>query len=308
LNRELWFEAPFQVALRSVQSADVVARALFSCVSVGTELLLYKGEGPATFDPSLAATTYPCRYGYAWVGRRIADGATVFALAPHGEVLRAGEASMRLIPPEIPPPRACLAANLETAIALAWDAAPVFGERVVVFGGGVVGLLAVYILRRMGVAVHLVEPSASRRAYAEAWGATASASLEAEACFDAALEVTGNPAVLDDTIAAVVPEGRVVVGSFYGARRAPIGLGERFHRDRLSLRSSCVSTLPGALRGRFDYDRRFALVLETLQDARLDALLGTPVPFEEAPRLYEALANGQRSLANAPAPLFSYPC
>ncbi len=279
-----------------------------SRVSVGTEMLLYKGEGPAVFDPSLAAATYPCRYGYAWVGRRITDGATVFALAPHGEVLRAGEASMRVIPHQIPPARACLAANLETAITLAWDVAPVFGERVVVFGGGVVGLLAVYILRRIGIDVHLVEPSASRRAYAGAWGAKTTASLASEAYFDAAVEVTGNPAVLDDAIAAVVPEGRIVVGSFYGARRAPIGLGARFHRDRLSLRSSCVSTLPGELRGRFDYDRRFALVLETLQDARLDALLGTPVPFDEAPQLYEALAAGHRSLANAPAPLFSYPC
>src|SRR6516162_7456037 len=73
---ELWFTGPRAVEVRSgavppLRSGQVLARAIASGVSQGTELLLYRGEGPTPFDPSLDAPgkpTYPRRYGYAWVG------------------------------------------------------------------------------------------------------------------------------------------------------------------------------------------------------------------------------------------------
>src|SRR5688500_13907381 len=126
VSRALFFVGPRRVELRDVEiptprEGEIVARALASGVSRGTELLLFRGEGPEPFDPSVGATTYPCRYGYAWVGET-EDETRVFSLAPHGDRHCLARARVRNRPREIPPARAVLAANLETALTCAWDA------------------------------------------------------------------------------------------------------------------------------------------------------------------------------------------
>lgn len=288
--RSLWFEGPGRVVVREEETPlvapdQVLVRGLASAVSQGTEMLLYRGEGPTPFDPSLGAVAYPMRYGYAWVGAR-EDGTRVFGLLPHGDTHVVSPSELRVLPPEVPARRATLAANLETAITCAWDADVAFGERVTVFGGGTVGLLIAWILQR-SASVRVVERSAARRALARGLGADA-AHEEA----DVVIEATGDPHVLDDAIASAAPGGRVVVASFYGARRAPIALGDAFHRRRLTLVASQVSTIPPRLAPRWSYARRFDLVRALLAEPVLDALLAPPVPFDEAPALYERLAAG----------------
>ena len=87
----------------------------------------------------------------------------MFGLLPHGDAHVVAPSSMRVLPADVPPARATLAANLETAITSAWDAEVAFGERVTVFGGGVVGLLIAWILQR-SAAVRLIE-TAPRNIY-----------------------------------------------------------------------------------------------------------------------------------------------
>lgn len=303
---ELWFEGPGRVALREAPPArapgpaEVVARAIASGVSRGTELLLYAGEGPEPFDPSLGAATYPCRYGYSWVGEitrvgpgvALAPGQRVFALAPHGEELVADAAALRPVPAHLPPARVTLAANLETALTCVWDARIGVGDRALVLGAGVVGLLAAHVAAKAGAAVTVVEPSARRRAAALALGAHAAAP-DGDALgddFDAVLEATGRPETLAQAIAHTGVEGRVVVASFYGRRVAAVPLGEAFHRRRLSLVSSQVSRVPPERAPRWDARRRFAAVLELLADPRLDAIVDPPRPFAAAPDVYRDLA------------------
>jgi 2-desacetyl-2-hydroxyethyl bacteriochlorophyllide A dehydrogenase len=305
--RALWFVGPRQVELRADPArepgaGEVLVRALASGVSQGTELLLYRGEGPERFDPSLdggaAAETYPRRYGYAWVGEVIAAGAgarfgegtRVFALAPHGDIHVLDAALVRPLPEDFPAARAVLAANLETAVTCAWDAGVSLGDDAVVLGGGVVGILTAWLLTQSGATVTLVERSAKRRAAARAL--VRSAVVEAEAApdgtADVVVEATGDPSVLDTAVAWARPEGRVVVASFYGKRRAPIDLGDTFHRRRLELRASQVSSIPPRLRERWSPARRWLLVLTLLHERALDALLA-PVPFGDAAALYASL-------------------
>lgn len=306
--RELWFLGPRQVELRRGASAALVdgqirARALASGVSQGTELLLYRGEGPTPFDPSLdapGAPTYPRRYGYAWVGEVVESnsashprGAHVFALAPHGDehVLNATDA--KVLPAGLPPARAILAANLETAVNVVWDAGLALGDDVVVIGGGVVGLLIGHLARKSGAArVRLFEPSRRRRETALALGfdQAESAPPPGAAAADVVIEASGDPACLDLALRLVRDEGVVTVASFYGQRVAPVALGTDFHRRRLSLRSSQVSRLPPSHRAGWSLARRFELVSHLLENAELDALLDSPVPFAEAPATYARLA------------------
>jgi NADPH:quinone reductase-like Zn-dependent oxidoreductase len=322
LVRELWFVAPGRVEVRHseqrpLEPGTVRARGLASGISQGTELLLFKGEGPVPFDPSLDApgrATYPRRYGYAWVGEicegsgPFPRGARVFALAPHGDEHLAEPASFRLLPEQVPPARAVLAANLETAINVVWDGAVALGDRVIVVGGGLVGLLAGYCARLGGARqVALVEPASRRRDVARRLGFDEAVPPERATALgtdaDVVIEASGNPACLDLAIARARHEGVVTVASFYGQRVAPVALGSEFHRRRLTLRASQVSHLPPARAAAWSFARRFELVCQLLQDPLLDVLLEPATPFDAAASTYERLARAPGDLLQT---VFSY--
>ncbi len=322
MTRELWFLGPRAIELRSAArpralgSGQLRARALASGISQGTELMLYKGEGPTPFDPSLDAPfapTYPRRYGYAWVGEVVESeshahplGTRIFALAPHGDEHCLNADQARRLPAGLPAERAVLAANLETAVNVVWDAGVALGDDVIVIGGGVVGLLAGYAARRSGAgSVRLIEPSALRRQAALTLGFDAAVSPEqaVERAADVVIEASGDPACLDRAVGLARDEGLIVVASFYGQRVAPVALGADFHRRRLTLRASQVSRLPPARSVGWSFARRFALVTNLLKDPALDALLERAVPFAEAPATYARLA---RAPGDALQTLFHY--
>ena len=306
-ERALWFVAPRAIELRDEPARaprphEVVVRALASGVSQGTEMLLYKGEGPAVFDPTMGGGTYPCRYGYAWVGEvvavgvgaRVAVGERVFALVAHGDTHVLRDEDVRVLPEDVPAVRAVLAANMETAVTCAWDANVSFGDHAVVLGGGVVGILTAWLLARSGANVTLVERSPARRAAARTLvrSAIIEESATADGTADVVVEATGDPRVLDHAISWARPEARIIVASFYGTRRAPVDLGDAFHRRRLELRASQVSSIPPRLRERWTHARRWSLVLELLREPALDALLAPPTSFDRAAELYSSLATG----------------
>jgi threonine dehydrogenase-like Zn-dependent dehydrogenase len=157
----------------------------------------------------------------------------------------------------------------------------------------VVGLLAGYAARKGGARrVHLVELSPQRREAATKLGFDATWSperLEALSA-DVVIEASGNPASLDLAIGLVRDEGVIVVASFYGQRMAPVSLGADFHRRRLTLRASQVSRVPPARSVGWSLTRRFGLVADLLQNPALDSLIGSPVPFADAPAAYARLA------------------
>ena len=274
-------------------AGQVLVRTRVSAMSAGTELLGYRGELPAgrPLDESLPAFggarfAYPARYGYAAVGDVAAvgegvpavwQGRRVFAFQPHASAFVAPVADVLEVPAGLDAERAAMFASMETAVNLVLDAAPRLGERVAVLGQGVVGLLATALLARFPLgALVVVDAHATRARRGLALGATAAvgdaadarAALGAEGA-DVTLELTGNPAALDAAIALTGREGRVVVGSFYGDKRATVDLGAHFHRGRLTLASSQVSRLPPALAGRWDRARRRDVAWDAL--ARLDA-------------------------------------
>jgi NADPH:quinone reductase-like Zn-dependent oxidoreductase len=313
--RELWFTGRHAVELRqgapaALQEGQVRARALASGISQGTELLLFGGEGPTPFDPSLDAPdapTYPRRYGYAWVGQvvdsraaALAPGARVFGLLPHGDEHCVSTGALRALPSSVPAERAVLAANLETAVNVVWDGGIALGDDVLVIGGGVVGLLCGFLARLSGAAtVRLLEPAQRRCEAALKLGFDAAVAPSDGAPVvpaDVVIEASGRPECLSGAIAHARQEGVVVVASFYGQRVAPLELGADFHRRRLTLRSSQVSHLPPHRSARWSYARRFELVCRLLADTRLDLLLERPVAFDEAPALYGRLAHSSADL------------
>ena len=168
-------------------------------------------------------------------------------------------------------------------------------ETVAVLGLGAVGVITALLLQRAGATVIATDPSEERR--------------------DLAVSL-GIPAVDPDELSVppVVP-GRAAAaravrlphrarrapwtccptraprssGSWYGRQPVELPLGGAFHRRRLTIRSSQVSTIPAALAGRWDVARRRRVAVGLLGELPLATLATTEFAFGEAAAAYEAL-------------------
>jgi threonine dehydrogenase-like Zn-dependent dehydrogenase len=293
---------------------EMLVRMIASGISRGTERLVWQGRVPESQWAAMRAPLqagdfpFPVKYGYSAVGVAEAGpaalvGRRVFCLHPHQDRFVAPAALCQVVPDQVPSPRAVLAANMETAVNVLWDAQPRIGERVLVVGAGVVGLLVGFLLARIpGIDLTVCDPDASRGAVAEKLGARFAAPEEAPHDCDLIVHASGSPAGLRGALRHAGFEARIVEASWFGDREASLPLGEGFHARRLSLVSSQVGAVAAPMRGRRTHAERLALALSLLgTDAHLDALLGPSVPFDGLPgvmgRLLEPVAPGR------PAPL-----
>jgi 2-desacetyl-2-hydroxyethyl bacteriochlorophyllide A dehydrogenase len=319
--RVLEFAAPGRVELAEVglpplHDGDVLVRTLYSGISGGTELLAYRGEVDPSLplDDSLGALkgtfSFPFRYGYSCVGRvekslgSLAVGSLVFAFHPHQEALvRPGP---ELIPVDDLEPRlATMFPLVEASLQIALDAGPLQGQPVVVFGLGAVGLITSALLERFGARVLGVEPQPGRRAVAGSLGIQATtpedigdavAELTSGRGVPVAIEASGNPSALGGALGLLAHEGTALVASWYGLRPVSLDLGGRFHRRRLGIRSTQVSTIPAELSARWDRERRRREVHRLLGELPLQALATHEFPFEDAQRAFTALDKGEEGL------------
>jgi threonine dehydrogenase-like Zn-dependent dehydrogenase len=183
---------------------------------------------------------------------------------------------------------------------------------VLVVGAGTVGLLTIALLARFPLAALAVSEPAPLRI--QAARALAGQELPAggdeirralgQNGADLVYELSGNPAALDGAMAAAGHEARVVVGSWYGNKRAGVDLGGRFHRGRLRLVSSQVSHIGAALSARWDRARRFEAAWRALSDIDTAPLVSHRFAFEDAAAAYELL---DRSPEHVLQVLLTYP-
>ena len=316
VSRALWFEAAGQAALRDAPLGPLapgharIATA-WSAVSRGTERLVFNGGVPASVVSVMRAPMqqgdfpFPVKYGYCAVGVVEAGppgwlGKTVFVLHPHQDRFDAPLAMLAEVPPHIPPCRATLAANMETALNALWDSGAGPGDRIVVVGAGVVGLLVTALAARLpGADVLVVDVAPERQAIVEALGGRFllpddAAGLDADVVF----HTSATDAGLARALACAGLEAAVVELSWYGARSAAAPLGAAFHAKRLRLVASQVGHVSPSRRPRWSHARRLAMAMHLLGDARLDALITGEVSFADLPAcLPEILAPGAAGLA-----------
>ena len=310
-TRSLFFTGPRRLAIRDepfpeLPRGEVLVETMSSAISAGTEMLVYRGQAPAglTADESIPALPgsleYPLKYGYAAVGRVAAVGpavdpalqdALVFSFQPHQAHFTASEGDLVLLPEGISQEDGVFLANMETALGLVMDGAPLAGERVAVLGQGVVGLLTAGILAGYPLEKLVgFDPFPVRREMAETFAGIRAAPPEeisaAPRDYDLVFELTGDPAALDDAITLAGLDARIVVGSWYGSKKAAVDLGGHFHRGRIRLISSQVSRLAPALTGRWTKERRMAFAVELLARLRPSRLITHRFPLERAAEAY----------------------
>jgi threonine dehydrogenase-like Zn-dependent dehydrogenase len=84
-------------------------------------------------------------------------------------------------------------------------------------------------------------------------------------------------------------DGRVVIGSWYGQKRAELNLGGRFHRSRIQLSSSQVSRLAPELTGRWTKARRLQTAFEMLKQLKPSRLITHRFPISRAAEAYKMI-------------------
>ncbi len=318
LKKTVYFTAPGQVDVREAPLPtpgpdEVLVETIYSAISPGTEMLVYRDQCPSiddSHDTVSSKIEYPAAYGYACVGRVIAIGKLVngdwkdrlvFAFQPHTSHFTINPQLLITIPQLLSPETASFLPNAETAVNLVQDLAPILGERILVLGQGIVGLLTTALLHEFPLTSLVTADAFPRRRDASlSSGVTASLDPLAagfreqiRALFpdgaDATLELSGAPAALNDAIALTGFGGRIVIGSWYGEKKANLDLGGSFHRSRIKIIASQVSTISPELSARWDKSRRFSVAWDALARIRPEKWITHRFPVENAADAYQLL-------------------
>jgi 2-desacetyl-2-hydroxyethyl bacteriochlorophyllide A dehydrogenase len=308
-----------ELDLPEARADQASVRTLFTGISPGTEMLAYRGE----IDPSLpldetigalgGTFEYPFEYGYSAVGvidkpaGGFTEGDVVFAFQPHRSAFVASP--KELIPiGDLDARNATLFPLVETALQISLDVGEISDRDVVVVGLGPVGILSSALLARRGGRVVGVDPLAWRRVAANAFGIEAVSPERAPTAIDersggrgvaVVVEASGNPDALANSLAWLDHEGLALVCSWFGTKQVPLPLGAEFHRKRLTLRSSQVSTIPSWLQAEWGVERRRKVALELMGELPLEQLATHTFPISEAARAFAAIDGRREGLIHA---------
>jgi threonine dehydrogenase-like Zn-dependent dehydrogenase len=306
----LFHTAPRCVEIRELATprpavGEVLVRTLCSGISGGTERLVYRGEVPAelplddTIDALGGTFAYPFAYGYACVGQVVESGQRVFAFQPHQDVFAARAEELILLP-AIEPASATLFPLVETALQVTLDAGTGYRERVIVLGAGVLGLLTGLLMQRSGWRPLIAEPQAWRREMASSLGATAAAPEElAKEEVPLVIDASGNPDAPAMALSMLAHEGTLLIASWFGTKPVVLPLGGAFHRRRLIIRSTQVSTVPARLSGTWTRSRRRQETIELLAELPLAQLCTHVFAFSHAAEAFQAVDAGKPGLMHA---------
>jgi threonine dehydrogenase-like Zn-dependent dehydrogenase len=310
IARALWHVAPGRSEIREEpvgepRPGELRLRTLHSGISRGSEALVFSGRVPPDEYQRMKAPfmggafPFPVKYGYANVSRVEAGdaalvGRPVFSLYPHQAVFVLPASAVVALPAKVPPERAVLAANMETALNAVWDAQPGPADRIAIIGAGVVGCLIAWLCGRIpGSQVTLCDIDLSRAGIAKALGVGFATPAEAPHDCDLVFHASGTPQGLSAAISLAGNEASVIELSWYGAGDVPVSLGGAFHSRRLKLISSQVGQVASSHRPRWTHRRRLEAAISLLSDPALDVLIAPAIHFEDLPeRLPDVLRAG----------------
>ena len=333
------FTAPGQVALvecdaQPLTPGSVRLRTWYSGISAGTELTAYRGSNPyltGTWDPDrrlfvdgAPSFAYPVSgWGYSEVGEVVERADDVDAPAV-GDIVHGiwGHRSDAVLPAAAVAHRVWSAEDAlsgtfarvgSIALNAVLAAETRLGDRLAVFGQGVIGLLATKLAVLSGADVVAVDMLPRRLEVARAMGAAETIAADAEGGagaavrawssggVDAAIELSGNDRALHEAVRSVVVDGTVVASGFYQGGAANLRLGEEFHHNRVHIVASQISGTPVALGPRWDQPRLVRTFMELVRRRQVDAesLVTDVVDAADVAAVFERLDRGDPDILQA---------
>ena len=327
----LLYNSPFNIeivkqSLPHMDDQSILVKTAYSAISAGTELLVYRNQFPADMevDSSIEGLSgqfsYPLKYGYAAVGHVVQVGKdvskdwlgkNVFCFHPHESFIVVKENELIPVPQEVNLKDAVFLANMETAVSLIMDARPMIGENVAIFGQGVVGLLTAAALSTFtGISISAIDPIAMRREISKSMGISVNvdpqnqqwadqlsaffAKDNGDGCADLVFELSGNPAALNHALKISGMQTRIIVGSWYGTKDATIKLGEQFHRNRIKLISSQVSSIEAKYTARWTKARRLNLAWSMIKEIQPQKFISHQFHIQDAAAAFNLLDKGSQ--------------
>lgn len=310
----------------ALEPGQVRVATWYSGISAGTELTAYRGSNPyltKAWDPQRRlfvegepSFTYPVSgWGYQEVGEVVhvaadVDGPNVGDVV-HGiwghrseAVVAASAVRGNVVPDGVVPLHGVFARLGAIALNSVLGADIHVGESVVVFGQGVIGLLATRLAVLNGGEVTAVDALAPRLGLARELGAVtalvsgvrggvAAAVREGTGGVgaDVAIELSGSYLALHEAIRSVCAGGRVVAAGFYQGEGAGLRLGEEFHHNRVEVVASQIGGAPRGLAGRWDHERLLRVFMAQVAASRIGVarLVSHVVDVADAAAAYQLL-------------------
>jgi threonine dehydrogenase-like Zn-dependent dehydrogenase len=316
-----------------LDAGEVRVRTLYSGISAGTELGIYRGISPYQHrewdaasrlyrDTGKPSWGWPIDHlGYEEVGEVIETGRGVTAIAPGDRVfgtwhhrthhvMSEADAVARLLPDGADPRIGIFSHIGAVALNGVHDAHIRLGDLVVVFGLGVPGQIVVQAARASGASVVGIDPVPARRRTAEKLGADRTLDPTAGSVAeiikgetggrgaDVCIEVSGAPAALAEAIRTVAYSSRVVAMGFMPGEARGLFLGDEFHHNRVEVVSSQISGVAPEASHRWSRLRLWQSAVRLQHQGRLNLipLITDVVPFREAPALFERLDRGDAAI------------
>jgi hypothetical protein len=315
MARALWMTAAGAAELREEAVApgpdELLVETRFSGISRGVEALVFHGRVPRAERARMrapmqgGALPFPVKYGFAAVGRVVAGpeallGRDVFLPHPHQDWLAAPAAAAVPLPFGLPPGRAVLAAAMEAALDIAWDAGAMPCDRIAVVGAGAVGALVGWLCSRQpGAEVTLVDLDPGRAALAATLGCGFAAPEAAPGDCDLVVHASASGDGLATALACAGLDATVVEASWYGDRPPKVGLGGELHARGLRLVPSQTGQVPAARRARWSNRRRLEAALALLAaHPVLEVLISGETWFPDLPGRYGAILEAPGTLCH----------
>ncbi|MFL2840544.1 MAG: hypothetical protein ACJ0BT_01715 [Pseudohongiellaceae bacterium] len=319
--KQLWFTDTGKVEiieheLSPLAQDEVLIRTLASGISAGTEMLVYRGQLPQNIplDSSIKAFQgidgcYPLPYGYACVGiiegigyglDHNIKGKKVFAFQPHASHFICKADQLIFLSDEISEEAGTFLANMETVVNFLIDGAAQNHENVAIIGMGVVGQLLNALLNQLSLnKITVIDIIKARTDLAIKEKHSVSFvpdikeidDVNLKDRFDLIFELSGNPEVLNLAIELSGFAGRIIVGSWYGAKSTPIHLGGAFHRNRLKIISSQVSTISPEHSLEWTKAKRLQKALALLIELDVEKYISHRFHISQAHKAYQMLDN-----------------
>lgn len=333
------FNAPYDVSLVACEApalrpGSVRVRTYYSGISAGTELTAYRGSNPyltRTWDPvqrlfveGEPTFVYPVEgWGYSEVGEvvEVADdvdapavGDIVYGIWGHRSEAVVAATTVRHRVWTGKDPLAGTFARVGAVALNAVLAAEIrLGDRVAVFGQGVIGLLATRLAVLSGAEVVAVDGMSRRLGAASAMGAShalladvsggAGAAVRAwsHGGVDSAIELSGSTRGLHEAVRSVLVEGTVVASGFYQGGAEHLRLGEEFHHNRVRMVASQIGGTPVGLGQRWEPVRLVGTFMEQVRRGRVDvgSLITDVVEAADVAAIFSRLDRGDPDILQA---------